>query len=386
MRNRIIAVIFIICIFSIGGLTALRSGLVSEWAHSILGDFSKETIVQTEASMDKSIVYRMKWINVNGLFKKYFGVSGDLKKKWYRLDNGTLMYSLPYQSKTKLSGYADNVKALKDSLPEGTELIYVQLPFKIESDEMLPAGAREYANDNQEFLLKALADRGVKTIDIKQHIYDEGLVYEDQFYKTDHHWKAEAAKWAADLISKRLSEETDWIYDADIYKDENFKIVHYDDLFLGSLGKKTGNWYAGVDDFDLILPKFDTDFDFWADSRSGIINRSGDFEHAILNKDNLKKNYFAINTYATYTGGDFKENIVTNNLSGNHKKVLLLRDSFSCTLLPFLSLSCEQVTTLDLRHFKKMSAEDYIKENDFDVVLIAYNASAFTLKQFSFTN
>ena len=109
MRNRIIAVLFIIAIFSVGGLTALRSGELSAWGKSIVSDFSKENIVRTEASMDKSIVYRMKWINVNGLFKKYFGVTGDLQKKWYRLDNGGLMYSLPYQSDKRLAGYARRV-------------------------------------------------------------------------------------------------------------------------------------------------------------------------------------------------------------------------------------------------------------------------------------
>lgn len=386
MRNRIIALLFVISIFAAGGLTVLKSGLLPTWARSVLSDFSKENIVQTEAQIDKSIVYRMRWINVNGLFKKYFGVTGDMDKKWFRLDNGALMYSLPKQSDDRLAGYADSVKKLKDTLPDSTKLIYVQLPFKIENDEVMPSGAREYANENADVLLKALADRNIETMNIRDYMERDDLVYEDQFYMTDHHWKPEAAKWAADVISKKLSEETDWKYDEEILTDPNFVFDQYDDLFLGSLGKKTGNWYAGTDDFFLILPKYKTDFDFWADSRSGIIKRSGSFEHALLDKRNMEKNYFAINTYATYTGGDFKENIVTNKLSENHKKVLLLRDSFSCTLLPYLSLTCEQVTTLDLRHFKKMSVEDYIKENDFDVVLIAYNASAFTPKQFTFTD
>ena len=386
MRNRIIAVLFIIAIFSMGGLTVLRSGQLPAWTKSIVSDFSKDNIAETESLMNKKMVFRMRWINVNGIFNKCFGVTADMKREWYRLDDGRLMYSLDHQSSKKLARYAKHVEELKDSLPEGTRLIYVQLPFKIENDEMLPAGAKEYANENVEVLLKELKNRGIETIDIKKHMKKDGLVYDDQFYKTDHHWRPQTAKWAAGVISQHLAGEMDWIHDQDLFEDDNFRFKHYDDQFLGSLGKKTGNWYAGTDDFDLIIPKYKTDFEFWADTEEGIIERSGDFEHALLDKKNMEKNYFRINTYATYTGGDFKENIVTNHLSDNHKKVLLLRDSFSCTLLPYLSLSCEQVTTLDLRHFKKMSTADYVKEHDFDVVLIAYNPSAFTPKQFDFTD
>ena len=386
MRNRIIAVLFIIAIFSMGGLTVLRSGQLPAWTKSIVSDFSKDNIAETESLMNKKMVFRMRWINVNGIFNKCFGVTADMKREWYRLDDGRLMYTLDHQSSKKLARYAKHVEELKDSLPEGTRLIYVQLPFKIENDEMLPAGAKEYANENVEVLLKELKNRGIETIDIKEHMKKDGLVYDDQFYKTDHHWRPQTAKWAAGVISQHLAGEMDWIHDQDLFEDDNFRFKHYDDQFLGSLGKKTGNWYAGTDDFDLIIPKYKTDFEFWADTEEGIIERSGDFEHALLDKKNMEKNYFRINTYATYTGGDFKENIVTNHLSDNHKKVLLLRDSFSCTLLPYLSLSCEQVTTLDLRHFKKMSTADYVKEHDFDVVLIAYNPSAFTPKQFDFTD
>ena len=101
-------------------------------------------------------------------------------------------------------------------------------------------------------------------------------------------------------------------------------------------------------------------------------------------RSNLKKDYFNINTYATYIGGDYKENTIINHNAPNSKKILLLRDSFSCALLPFLTLNTKQVTTLDLRHFKKTSVKDYLKSHDFDMVLIAYNPSAFDDVRFTF--
>ena len=178
--------------------------------------------------------------------------------------------------------------------------------------------------------------------------------------------------------------DPDWVYDPETYDLDNYNIKTYKDWFLGSLGKKTGNVYAGIDDFELITPNYATDFDFVADAQKGIIKREGSFEEALLDKSNLKKDYFSINTYATYTGGDYKENIVTNRNSANKTKVLLVRDSFSCTLMPFLALSTGELTTIDLRYYKKMSLKEYLKENDFDIVLIAYNPSAFSKQQFTF--
>ena len=84
--------------------------------------------------------------------------------------------------------------------------------------------------------------------------------------------------------------------------------------------------------------------------------------------------------------GDYKKNIITNNMAPNDKRILLIRDSFSCTLAPFLALDAKEITTIDLRHFTECSIEDYIKNGNFDLVIVAYNPSAFTEQQFDFFN
>ena len=63
----------------------------------------------------------------------------------------------------------------------------------------------------------------------------------------------------------------------------------------------------------------------------------------------------------------------------NHKnqegpKVVLLRESFSCTLAPFLALSCSELTTIDLRHFSGDLMET-IQELEPDLVMTLYTAS-----------
>ena len=55
----------------------------------------------------------------------------------------------------------------------------------------------------------------------------------------------------------------------------------------------------------------------------------------------------------------------------DHKKVLLIRDSFSDAFIPFASLGMEHLTAIDLRHYTK-SLKEYIKKDKPDTVIILY--------------
>ena len=68
----------------------------------------------------------------------------------------------------------------------------------------------------------------------------------------------------------------------------------------------------------------------------------------------------------------------------NDKKILLVRDSYSCALQPFLSLSQKQITTIDLRYYTDDTVIDHINKSDYDTVLIAYTPSAFDKQRFTF--
>ena len=61
-----------------------------------------------------------------------------------------------------------------------------------------------------------------------------------------------------------------------------------------------------------------------------------------------------------------------NNLADeNGKKILLIKDSFSVVVIPFLILETSDITVWDMRS-NKDGLYQYIRDNDFDVVLLAY--------------
>lgn len=383
MKNKITAVLFLITVFilSVNTFMNISAGLDLE---------GRDDIREYTAGLDKAVTenaaQRNRFINLNGLFLKalditYVKDAGDVDT--YKLDNGQLSYTLPRQDVT---GYADSMASLKEYLEisGNGNLIYVQLPFKIEDDESMPPGAREYGNENADDLLRLLDEKGVENMDMRSLMKQRNMNYSDMFFDTDHHWKPDTALWAAGEISSYLANHHGFGYDPQMYDIINYHVKEYSRWFLGSDGKRTGDAYAGTDDFELIVPMFETSFDFFAETYSGPVYRSGSFEDTMIVEDNLKKDYFNVNCYAAYIGGDYLINTVHNNMVKDGESILLLRDSFSCTMLPYLALSYENITAVDLRYADKGFLREYLDDNRFDTVIIAYNPSVFSEQMFDF--
>lgn len=383
-NSKLTAVIFLLVIFTFGAGTALKC--YPECEKIFQNNSIHAMIEETEASVQRNFKSRNNWINLNGLFQRAVGttiVRDAGGTTVYKLKNGQIMYG---QEERDAAHFSQNLKALYDLAEScGTDFLYVQLPFKIKDDDQMPPGAEEFANDNARRILGGLAGQGVPYLDLRAEIAEEGMDYNTLFFNTDHHWKPATALWAAGKIWNELSRRYGYMVDETLFNMENYNIETKEKWFLGSMGKRTGAWYAGSDDFDVITPKFETSYEFTAITRDGNrLERTGSFDRALLKQDYLKKDYFGINTYATYTGGDYALNTVVNNYKSDNRKILLVRDSFSCAMLPFLTMGAEEITTIDLRHYKQQSLADYVKQGGFDAVIVAYNPSAFTEAQFGF--
>lgn len=382
LSSRLIAIIFILIIFGFGSLTVWRSkGAVIKVLKS--SSFT-ECADDIEAVMTDKFARKNDWINLNGLFQRSMGItivrdSGDIDV--YKLSNGQLTYAYPDKG-AEMSYDAGNVVALRDYVENsGSAFMYVQLPCKVYSDGLMPPGTESYANVNSDQILSCLRDAGVKTLDIRQSIAEEGLNVPELFFNTDHHWKPATALWAAGIISNELSGSVSgYTYDRSIYDISNYSVKTYNNWFLGSLGRRTGKYFGGTDDFDVIIPKFETSFELYTESQTSgkPKHRDGTFEEALLKLSNIeKKNLFSEKTYFTYTGSEYRTSITTNRKAPNDCKILLIRDSFSCTLMPFLALSNASVTAVDLRYHDGLEIRSMIDDGNYDAVIIAYNPSMF---------
>ena len=385
MRDKIIAVLFTLCIFAAGVILAIRE--IPEIG-TLTSDASISAVPEIiDADLPKKMPLRRTLVNVNGLFHKAALRSfvEDDEADVYRMTNGQLIYSVDEMDDDTLALYALRTSEFAESLGD-IPLLYVQIPFKIKPDmgeDLMPIGTTEYANDNADELLEDLEAFEVDTMDLREEM--SAVLNSSAFYDTDQHWKNGIALRAAAVIGDCLSSEYGISFAGESLDESKFETKVYEGWFLGAFGKKTGAWYAGVDDYDLVLPSYETDFEFTAVTASGNIERSGSFEDALLDKSNLEKDLFRKNTYETYTGGNYAYTRVVNNKNPEGCNLLLLRDSFSCSMMPFLSLGCCSVTAIDLREFDKSGLAAVIEAGDFDAVVIAYNPTVFGNKAFTFS-
>lgn len=385
MKNRIVSAVFIILIFFFGAATFRDSvpGVIEGIRVKGLGSKTPKRI---EEVIQEKIYSKYFWIDIHGLTQRLLGrtVVDGPGAPVYKLRSGSLTGAGPRKKDKDLDRYADSIRLVRDSIPQDTDLIYIQLPFKVGSNDEMPPGVTSGANDSADRLLERLENRDIETLDIRQCIKDEGLDWPSLFYVTDHHWRPQTALWTAGTISEYLAENHGYNNDRELFDEKNMQTEVFPKLFLGSLGRRTGTLYAGIDDFELVTPAYPTSFDFTSYPGDTVIHREGDFREALIDDGNLKKDYYNINNYASYTGDSTKTTTTINHDPINHKKILLIRDSYSCALQPFMSLAQEQITTIDLRYFRDETVIDHINSNDYDTVIIAYTPSAFDKTRFTF--
>ncbi|SMC76025.1 DHHW family protein [Papillibacter cinnamivorans] len=317
-------------------------------------------------------------IELNGGFQRLLGKrvidDVDADNTVVKLKNGSLSFALKGATFSDNSDCGQALADFGDRLEaQGIPLLYVQAPQKNGKDmDLLPEGIADYGNDEADALLAYLHTRGVASLDLREAFASASEPYESYFFRTDHHWKPEGAFLSFQTMAGLLNEKYGFTI-PEAYTDlDQYTVKIYKDWFLGSQGKRVGTLYAGVDDISLISPKFETNLTFEVPFYK--ISRTGAFLDTVIDYTKIDtRDYYGNNPYAMYTGGDFPLNIIRNNLDPTGKRVLLIRDSYSCALAPFLALGCGELDIVDLRYFTD-SLSGYIEKTKPNLVIVLYTA------------
>ena len=292
----------------------------------------------------------------------------------YKMQDGYLTYCY---KKIDMDEYITAVAEFDKSIRrQGGRLLYVQSPGKSN-----PFGDREldrldYANQNADTFLQGLQERGVDVFDLRQEMYkdmgNEG--WHRAFFRTDHHWQPITALWAAGKLAEKLHADYGVDVNFEYFCKDDYDVVHYEDYFLGSQGKKVTLAKTTADDFDLYYPKFSTDVHIEIASLG--IDARGDFSVMYDMSCVEKRDFYKANPYSAYGYGDQPEINVHNfkNEHLNDKKILIIRDSMVDSVLPFLTMGLKDITFLDIRHFTG-SVRKYMEEFRPDIVVVMYNPS-----------
>ncbi len=275
---------------------------------------------------------------------------------------------------------AENTADLYDWLTaQDIPFFYVQAPDKIckygenmFSDIYLE---NDYSNKNADALIAGLTAHGIPVLDLREKTGKTGEEYLDLFYKTDHHWTPQTGIWAAGQIAEYLNEQYGFTMDLSLFDLNHYQTETYPDMFLGSTGKKASLVKTEAEDFDLLLPAFETKLHVEIPNYK--VNKTGSVGETLMDYSNLRYfNQYKINQYTTYSYGNTPNIKIHNEQNSDGKKVLLVKDSFGNVVIPSLCLGTEYTETIDLRYFKG-SLKTYIEGYQPDVVILLMSPTSF---------
>lgn len=365
-------------------ITALKTDTVNDGVFTAFDNFTNKS----EKTVISNLSYHDWAVNLYSSFNRLIGTRVVVKDDItvVRADNGYLGSMRAETSIDSLNGYADNVKELYNtSTKSGAEFLYVMAPMK-GYDFSYPPNVTDYTVSNCDRFADMIISRDIPFLNLIKTAEGEDITGEEMFFVTDHHWKPRWGLWASERISDRLDIE----YDKTLLDIDNYNVETYENWFLGSQGKKVGVDFTpyGADDFEVITPKFETSFTETQPYKNSV--REGNFTETVLYMNNMEnKDYYSLNPYVTYSGGDFREQIITNHKNPNGKKIVIIRDSYACALVPFLSLVMGETYVVDIRENagyvgEKLKMSEYIEKVKPDYVMVFYSGLSDSKDLFDF--
>lgn len=121
----------------------------------------------------------------------------------------------------------------------------------------------------------------------------------------------------------------------------------------------------------MILPEFETEIRYTVPVHG--FEKQGPFAESVMDYNHVNTvDLYEMSPYYVYSGGDYPLSSFQNLKLPEGKRILLVRDSYSCAVAPFLSLAVGEVITFDLR-YNDEKLTDCIERTDPDLVMVLYN-------------
>ncbi len=170
------------------------------------------------------------------------------------------------------------------------------------------------------------------------------------YYRTDHHWTTDGAYYAYLKAAETLGFEP-------LERDE-FIILSVNESFLGTVYRKA-NYYSGTPDSIRIYNPIE-----------------GLDKNILINNTQVTETFYdesfldKTDKYSFFMGGDFAiAEINSSSITG--KTLLLIKDSYANSLVPFLSIHYDEIIMIDPRYFGG-SILEYLADKKIDDVLFTY--------------
>ena len=178
---------------------------------------------------------------------------------------------------------------------------------------------------------------------------------EQAYYKTDHHWTSRGAYEASSFFKEAAG--------LNIKEYEYYEPKSVSDGFYGTLYSKVLDKAASPDTMELpyALPEVSVKIEGIKNTLTGIYDTG---------KLSLK------DKYAVFFGGNYGKVTIENSKSTG-KNLLVIKDSFANSFVPYLFEDYDTITMIDLRFFAG-NVSEALEESGADDMLVLYEMSNFS--------
>lgn len=195
---------------------------------------------------------------------------------------------------------------------------------------------------------------------IKVDLYPTLVDHNDEYiyFRTDHHWTARGAYYAYVELCDALGYEAAPLESFEEWDMGDFEGSNYWSAVYPSKLK--------VDRLYAYVPQGDIRMLICPDGRNG-------YEWPLL----MDKTHRELNTkYMAFLSGDHALAIVTNNSLPDAPNCVIVKDSYSNPLIPFLTQNYHNVYVVDYRMYSTMRLKHFVEQYDIDDVILANNLNA----------
>jgi len=290
------------------------------------------------------------WINLKARGEKLLGKQEN-NKVYFGTDGNTLFAQYNRPTLEELKKRVDYVNKLADNL----SLLDVPVYFSLIPDKsygwahLLPDNAPNVDDGSVIKDAGTLCGDNLNWIDLTYFPFSN-----ETFYRTDHHWTTMGAYQGYLMLMNAMNGSVTTLdYDPTLVSDS----------FYGTTWSSSGASWIAPDEMYTWVPE------------AGItVTRYPEGKPVPGSLYDLSKLEIK-DKYSMFLGGN-QPLCVIENPSAQNGKLLVIRDSYTDSLAPFLALDYQEVHLYDLR-YNRLPITQYVQQNGIDQVLVLYSNANF---------
>lgn len=322
---------------------------------SISSIFSGRFETKAESYAADQFMLRNMFIKIKSSFDTSLG-STESNNVFMCKDN-YLMENISKADAKKMENNYNSLAKLKQLYPNiNMDFMLVPNAANIMSDKLPLFAVTEDQNKQMDDFFKKIQSIGINPVDVRA-TFKKNKEKIELYYHTDHHWTTDGAYLAYQDFAKKNKLNSNIKYDALAVKND----------FRGTLASKSGFTNGLNDMIKIYLPKEGQNYKnsviFYSDTKE----KTTEF----YKLNNLKKK----DTYTVFGGSNHPIYSIKTPVS-SQRKLLLIKDSYANSFIPFLSQDYREIIVIDPRYFFDDISE-IIKANGITDILFLYNANTF---------